>query len=264
MQLGPGSGGRRVIHVQADVAKGFQNIALYDGMSTSDVHECLRVAAGLDHDEDFLLYDTGEVLVPVSAALPGGLRLALRRVEAPQHHGHHGGGGSGVSTEAPASSPSTSPSPAAKEKGSLTPTTKAFVKEMTGHTEAMKNFGKISNYLANDRTLLAWTRTSLALARTTFAIAALAAASEGWLLALNFVTISLACLTVTFFMVGCIRFIDVRMALDSDQPPLFMLSRFSNSARSFWSPRRVIPVHILLGATVALISVAAAGKEFHK
>jgi len=169
-----------------------------------------------------------------------------------------------VTTEAPASSPSTSPSPAAKEKGSLTPTTKAFVKEMTGHTEAMKNFGKISNYLANDRTLLAWTRTSLALARTTFAIAALAAASEGWLLALNFVTISLACLTVTFFMVGCIRFIDVRMALDSDQPPLFMLSRFSNSARSFWSPRRVIPVHILLGATVALISVAAAGKEFHK
>lgn len=138
------------------------------------------------------------------------------------------------------------------------------VEHMMDNTEAMKNFSKISNYLANERTLLAWTRTSVALVRTVLATAALAASTQGWEFVLDLVTVSLSFLSVAFFAVGCVRFIDVRKALNEDKPPLYMLARFAEIRRRLTDPSRLTPVHVLLGVTVGVVTFGASLKGFHR
>mmetsp|Transcript_39101 Transcript_39101/g.112383 ORF Transcript_39101/g.112383 Transcript_39101/m.112383 type:complete len:348 (+) Transcript_39101:55-1098(+) len=284
------AGQRRLIHVQVDDTQEFRSIAIYDGMVRDDIAACLRTIAGLNDDEDIVLVDAVDgCMVPLSAALPAGIRLKLEcsaangdsgrddDSEPPRAHrvddasaaqAAHGplplrrvavessGGDSTKSGGSP-----TNPSSQASKDHLFT---RQMSKQMADNTEAMKMFNKISNYLANDRTFLAWTRTSLALVRTTFAIAGLQAISTGWSTALSAVNLSLSVLCFMVFITGVIRFIDVRSALDSSQPPKFMLDRVAGVGSSRWTIRRVSTTAVVMGATIFVIALAAGTKRFVK
>merc|ERR1712032_152610 len=134
--------------------------------------------------------------------------------------------------------------------------TEHHLEDMKGHTLAMQHFSKISNYLANERTFLAWTRTALSLLRTSFAFVSLKAVSESWLDALNGVTVIFAVLMFTFMLIGTIRYKDVRDALDKrNSPPTYMLRRMSSSHGLVL--RGVLPIHILLLFTLLVVAFAA-------
>jgi len=237
---------RRLIYVQFDAAEGFQGVALHEGLTREDVEHCLRVAAGLHDDDGFSLVDAAdEALVPVSVALPHGSRLVLKR----RPGARRASGGGGARAQA--------------SPGDATPKSKDS-DAMRSNTEAMKNFSKISNYLANDRTLLAWTRTSLSLGRTLFSVAALTVVGEGGGLALASSTTCLALLTIVLFAVGWFRFVEVRSALDNGDAPHYMLDRLARVGRPTIAFDRVFPTHALLFGVVLVLAVGSAAHVFSK
>lgn len=135
--------------------------------------------------------------VPISAALPDGLRLRAEPLRA--------------SPRATAAKP---PPPAPSDYDDAS---SASLSRMGAHCSAIDRFGRLSAILANERTLLAWTRTGLAAGRTAFAFLGLTVAAQaagGWSTVLTLSTMVMASLWLLLLGIGMQRFIRVKTALE--------------------------------------------------
>lgn len=249
---------KRVIHIKLDEAStDFQKLAIYEGMSQEDIYQCIHSAAKLGEHAGFDLYDSEDGdLVPVSAALPDGIRLILKRDE--------------VAEQAPPPPP---PKPVEEQRMPVEVLPEKHTSlahrsqsqkfsDMVENTRATKAFGKISNYLANDRTLLAWIRTSLAISGKLTSVLSLSLAFHWEHVLLDVLLYGMAFLVMFFLYVGWQRFVSVRKTLDGDSTsPDYFVARIGHH---WLSPHNVCPAFAALVLAVALLCSTMVAKDYEK
>ncbi|CAE8592893.1 unnamed protein product [Polarella glacialis] len=245
----------RTIYVRIDaIGQEATPFALYPGMLREDFRLALAEAAGLTPSCGFCLRSEDGSLrqVPISAALPDGLRLQL--IPTPENLQ-----GERVVQAAAAELDKTQRQRFAGE------VSKALVQE----TEVMRRMSHMTTYLSNDRTILAWTRTALAILRTTLSVMSLNSLVPHWR-ELRVVVLSMFALaTLLFMIVGFERFRRLRKSLDTCTVDLDMIRVDAVSALDTFSPlwkwfhpAGVFDVMVLLGIAVIAVLVAVLGHTF--
>ena len=238
----------RSLHISDHDTCATFDVALFDGVEPAALTHAVAARAGIDAREFFLTAtaDRAGAIVPLSSALPNGMRLVL-------HRSCPAGRSDGVSSPPP-SPPDASAMPGCQEtNGSTTapllsgsgpsgfpinapppasggaPPARSRLAGITGgfsHTRTMENqlegierLNRLTTDLANERTLLAWTRTCLAAIRTLFTYLAIDATSIEWKNSVRATEISMATLVIVTAGTGAWRYFKVKAAVFAKIPP---------------------------------------------
>lgn len=293
-----GSRSKHVVHIKLDEAsEDFQRLAIYDGMTQSDVANCIRSAAKLEKHVGFdLINSQNDTFVHVSAMLPDGIRVILKRKPTseaalpPITEASFPAPTSPPASTSPPNEPSkkatvtdtmtsffhfverniigsppasTSPRNELRRKATVTHMrqSQSFTAILTSTHEMKKNF-KVSQSLGNDRTLLAWTRTALAIMNNFLSVMALAATAEWGHKIVAMLTVAMAFFSILFFYVGWTRFVAVNECMEVfDEYPEYFAERLDT--HRYVSDNITLPFYAL-AFTVSVFCFGIASKGIVK